>query len=66
MRTNTESDAWTRLAAAVPEQAIFWRQDGRPVARDGRFYARFVAYIEANTDRAGLDAVVAGAWEMWL
>jgi hypothetical protein len=66
MRTNTESDAWTRLAAAVPEQAIFWRQDGRPVARDGRFYARFVAYIEANTVRDRLDAVVPGEWELSL
>jgi hypothetical protein len=66
MRTNTEADVWTRLAAPVPEQAIFWRQDGKPMTRDGRFYARFVAYIEANTVRDRLDAVVPGEWELSL
>jgi hypothetical protein len=67
MRTNTErSDVWGRLAAPISENAIFWRQDGMPVMRNGRCYARFVAYIEANTVRDRLDAVVPGAWELLL
>jgi hypothetical protein len=66
MRTNAESDVWARLAAPVPDEAIFWRQDGMPVVRDGRCYARFVAYIEANTVRDRLDAVVPGEWELAL
>jgi hypothetical protein len=64
MRTNTEADVWARLAAPVPDDAILWRQDGAPVTRDGRFYARFVAYIEANTVRDRLDTVVPGEWEL--
>jgi hypothetical protein len=66
MRTDTETETWARLAAAVPEPSIYWRQDGKPLARDGRFYARFVAYIEANTVRDRLDAVVPGEWELSL
>jgi hypothetical protein len=54
------------LAAPVPDDAILWRQDGAPVTRDGRFYARFVAYIEANTVRDRLDTVVPGEWELSL
>jgi hypothetical protein len=35
-------------------------------ARDGKFFARFVAYIEANTVRERLDAVVPGEWDLTL
>lgn len=72
MRTNTESPTieapavWSKLAAPVPEQAIFWRQEGMPIARDGKFFARFVAYIEANTVRDRLDAVAPGGWDLSL
>ena len=59
-------DLWARLAAPVPEGAIAWRQDGRAVARDGKFFARFVAYIEANTVRERLDTVVPGEWDLTL
>ena len=59
-------DVWRRLAAPVDPQAIAWRQDGRPIARDGKFFARFVAYIEANTVRERLDAVVPGEWNLTL
>ena len=65
--TQTEPmDVWRRLSAPVDPQAIAWRQDGRPIARDGKFFARFVAYIEANTVRERLDAVVPGEWNLTL
>ena len=66
VQTEPTLDLWRRLAAPVDPQAIAWRQDGRPIARDGRFFARFVAYIEANTVRERLDAVVPGEWNLTL
>ena len=65
-QTEPMMDVWRRLAAPVDPQAIAWRQDGRPIARDGKFFARFVAYIEANTVRERLDAVVPGEWNLTL
>jgi hypothetical protein len=61
-----KTDVWTRLAAPVPAGAIFWRQDGKPTIRDGRYFARFVAYIEANTVRERLDQTVPGEWDLTL
>src|SRR6476661_11258924 len=60
------NDVWSRLAMPVAPDAIAWRQDGRTIARDGRYLARFVAYIEANTVRERLDAVVPGEWDLTL
>jgi hypothetical protein len=60
------NDVWSRLAMPVAPDTIAWRQDGRPIQRDGRFLARFVAYIEANTVRERLDAVVPGEWDLTL
>jgi len=59
-------DIWAALAAPLPAGVISWRQDGRPIARDGRHIARFVAYIEANTVRERLDSVVPGEWDLTL
>ena len=59
-------DVWAALAAPLPAGSISWRQDGRPISRDGRFLARFVAYIEANTVRERLDGVVPGEWDLTL
>ena len=59
-------DIWSALASPLPPGVISWRQDGRPISRDGRFLARFVAYIEANTVRERLDAVVPGEWDLTL
>ena len=61
-----KTDVWSKLAAPVPTGAIYWRQDGKVTARDGKFFARFVAYIEANTVRERLDAVVPGEWDLTL
>jgi hypothetical protein len=60
------NDIWTRLAMPVAPETIAWRQDGRPIQRDGRYIARFVAYIEANTVRERLDSVVPGEWDLTL
>ena len=57
-------DLWARLSAPLPTAAISWRQDGRATQRDGRFYARFVCYVDANTVRERLDAVVPGEWDL--
>src|ERR671921_2477936 len=61
-----KNDIWTRLSAPLPEGVVAWRQDGRPIQRDGKFFARFVAYIEANTVRERLDTVVPGEWDLTL
>jgi hypothetical protein len=57
---------WAELAAPLPPDAINWRQDGRPIARDGRFIARFVAFIDAQFVRERFDAVVPGEWDLTL
>jgi hypothetical protein len=62
----TQQDVWEKLAAALPAGSISWRQDGKPVRRDDRFYARFVAYVDANTVRERLDSVVPGEWDLTL
>jgi len=59
-------DIWAQLSAPLPTELISWRQDGRAVQRDGRFFARFVAYVDANTVRERLDAVVPGEWDLTL
>src|SRR5687767_15573430 len=59
-------DIWSKLAAPLPSGVISWRQDGRPIQRDGKFFARFVAYVEANTVRERLDTVVPGEWDLTL
>jgi hypothetical protein len=59
-------DIWSKLSAPLPSGVISWRQDGKPVQRDGKYVARFVAYIEANTVRERLDSVVPGEWDLTL
>jgi hypothetical protein len=61
-----KTDVWSKLSAPVPAGAISWRQDGKATARDGKYFARFVAYIEANTVRERLDTVVPGEWDLTL
>lgn len=61
-----KADIWSRLAEPLPNGVVFWRQDGKIIARDGKYFARFVAYIEANTARERLDAVVPGEWDLTL
>ena len=59
-------DIWSKLSAPLPAGVISWRQDGHPIQRDGKFFARFVAYIDANTVRERLDSVVPGEWDLTL
>jgi hypothetical protein len=63
---STNTQVWAKLAAPVPVEAISWRQDGRVIQRDGKYFARFVCYIEANTVRERLDTVVPGDWDLTL
>lgn len=63
-RTDTTHDPWSALAAPLSSASVAWRQDGRPIERDGKFFARFVAYVEANTVRERLDSVVPGEWNL--
>lgn len=60
------ADVWARLAAPLAGETISWRQDGKPINRDGKILARFVAYVEANTVRERLDATVPGEWDLTL
>lgn len=60
------ADVWARLAGPLASETISWRQDGKPIVRDGKFLARFVAYVEANTVRERLDAIVPGEWDLTL
>lgn len=60
------TDLWARLAAPLPAGVIAWRQDGRPITRDGKHFARYVAYTDANTVRERLDSVVPGEWSLTL
>jgi len=61
-----KTDVWAKLSAPVPAGAISWRQDGKVTSREGKYFARFVAYIEANTVRERLDTVVPGEWDLTL
>jgi hypothetical protein len=61
-----KTDVWAKLSAPLPAGVISWRQDGKVAARDGKYFARFVAYIEANTVRERLDAVAPGEWDLTL
>ena len=61
-----KTDLWSALAAPLPAGATSWRQDGRAIQRDGKWFARFVAYIDANTVRERLDGVVPGEWDLTL
>jgi hypothetical protein len=61
-----KTDVWAKLSAPLPAGVISWRQDGKVTARDGKYFARFVAYIEANTVRERLDTVVPGEWDLTL
>ena len=59
-------DIWSKLSAPLPTGVISWRQDGKALQRDGKYVARFVAYIDANTVRERLDSVVPGEWDLTL
>jgi hypothetical protein len=61
-----KQDVWARLSAPVNKGAVSWRQDGKVHAKDGKFYARWVCYVEANTVRERLDSVVPGEWDLML
>lgn len=59
-------DIWKALAAPLDPSAVQWRQNGKPKPQGSGYAAPFVAYIEANTVRERLDAVVPGEWDLTL
>ena len=59
-------DIWAALAAPLPPNAIQWRQDGRPLSRDGKHMARFVAYVDAHFVHDRFDSVCPGEWDSTL
>jgi hypothetical protein len=61
-----KTDVWAKLSAPLPAGVISWRQDGKITARDGKYFARWVCYIEANTVRERLDTVCPGEWDLTL
>ena len=54
------SVVWTQLGLPLPLASIKWRQDGKPVASGGKFFARFVPYIDQQTVIERLDASAPG------
>lgn len=62
--TVDKADVWARISAPVPADAVQWRQNGKAKARDGKFYAPFVAYIDAQIVRDRLDLCVPGEWDL--
>lgn len=64
--SSAKADIWAKLAAPLPTGVIQWRQDGRPVQRDSQFFARFVAYVDAQFVRERLDSIVPGEWDLTL
>src|SRR4051812_26471808 len=57
---------WEGLAAPIPTKDIQWRIDGKPTERQGKYVARFVAYVDAQFVRERLDSVVGGNWDLTL
>jgi hypothetical protein len=64
--TDANASIWSDLSAPLPPSTIQWRQDGRPVSRDGRHIARFVGYIDAHFVHDRFDSVVPGEWDSTL
>lgn len=60
------NDIWAKLAEPVPAREVQWRQQGKAKARDGKWFAPFVAYIDAQFVRSRLDTVIAGEWDLHL
>src|SRR6059058_5799544 len=45
-----KTDVWAKLSASLPAGVISWRQDGKVTARDGKYFARFVAVAPGEWD----------------
>lgn len=54
----------TALTEPIPHAHLEHRQDGKAIAKDGGWIARFVTYIEAGYIRQRLDEVVPLRWEL--
>jgi hypothetical protein len=61
-----KTDIWSALSAPLPPGVVQWRQDGRPATREGKHFARFVAFIDAQFVRERFDAAAQGEWDLTL
>jgi hypothetical protein len=59
-------EKFLQLSAPIPTDAIQWRQDGKAITRNGKYYARFVAYVDARFVQQRLDSVFPGDWQLAL
>ena len=62
--SSEHADLWARIAAPIALSLVQWRQNGKAKTRDGKFYAPFVAYIDAQIVRERLDLCVPGEWDL--
>lgn len=58
-----QTDVWARLREPMEARDIQWRIDGKSTERDGRHFARVVAYCDVPAVFRRLDAVVPGEWD---
>ena len=63
-RENATPELWGKIAAPIASSMVQWRQNGKAKTRDGKFYAPFVAYIDAQIVRERLDLCVPGEWDL--
>lgn len=61
-RKSGVDDVWSRLAAPIDRDEIQWRIDGKSTKRDGKFFARQVAWADVPVVVRRLDSVVPGEW----
>lgn len=61
-----DPSVWAKLAAPIDPTEIEWKQKTYPTERDGKFFAFYVAYIEAGTVRRRLDEFAPGQWTVEL
>ena len=53
-----------RLGAPMSPDKIQWRQDGKPMTRGAKYFARFVAYVDPRAVQQRLDEVFPGEWSL--
>ena len=63
---DTRENVWHRIAEPIPVEQWSWRQDGRASERQGKFFARFVPYIEFPLIFRRLMATVPGEFDITL
>lgn len=63
---SNDTKLWEAIAAPIPASDVQWRIDGKPSERQGKYFARYVAYVDAQFVRERLDSTVSGNWDLTL